>query len=73
MLVCRKCSKKLGGGFGPNGRMRLAKALRHEPGFGKGRKALVGVVEVGCLGMIREGENVAMLAADLSAPDRVAA
>ena len=51
VLVCAKCSKKAGGGFGPKGRDRLAKALRREPGFGKGRKAVIGVVEVKCLGL----------------------
>jgi predicted metal-binding protein len=49
ILVCRKCSKKVGGGFGPKGRTPLAKALRDEAGLGKGRKAAAGVVEVGCL------------------------
>ena len=51
VLVCGKCSKKLGGGFGDKGRTPLAKALRAEPGFGKGRKASVGVVETKCLGI----------------------
>ncbi|WP_321576537.1 MULTISPECIES: (2Fe-2S) ferredoxin domain-containing protein [unclassified Sphingomonas] len=51
VLVCAKCSKKVDGGFGPKGRDRLAKALRREPGFGKGRKADIGVVEVKCLGL----------------------
>lgn len=51
VLVCAKCSKKVDGGFGPKGGERLAKALRREPGFGKGRKAEVGVVEVKCLGL----------------------
>jgi predicted metal-binding protein len=51
VLVCAKCSKKVGGGFGPKGREKLAKALRHEPVFGKGRKAAVGVIEVKCLGL----------------------
>ena len=51
VLVCGKCSKKIGGGFGPKGGERLAKALRREDGLGKGRKALVGVVEVKCLGL----------------------
>jgi predicted metal-binding protein len=51
VLVCGKCSKKLGGGFGPKGGERLAKALRREPGFGKGRKDDVGVLEVRCLGL----------------------
>ncbi|WP_294194585.1 (2Fe-2S) ferredoxin domain-containing protein [uncultured Sphingomonas sp.] len=51
VLVCGKCSKKLDGGFGAKGRMSLAKALRGEPGFGKGRKAVFGVVETRCLGI----------------------
>lgn len=52
-LICRKCSKRLKGGFGPDGDQHLAKALRrHLAGDGgpaKGRKARLGVVEVGCL------------------------
>lgn len=55
VLVCGKCSKKLGGGFGAKGKTPLAKALRGEPGFGKGRKATVGVVEVKCLGICPKG------------------
>nr|WP_211275696.1 (2Fe-2S) ferredoxin domain-containing protein [Sphingomonas mucosissima] len=51
VLVCAKCSKKVDGGFGPKGKERLAKALRSEPGFGKGRKADMGVAEVKCLGL----------------------
>ena len=49
ILVCRKCSKKVGGGFGAKGRTPLAKALRDEAGLAKGRKAAAGVIEVGCL------------------------
>lgn len=49
ILVCRKCSKKMGGGFGAKGRTPLAKALRALGDGGKGRKASLGVVEVGCL------------------------
>lgn len=49
ILVCRKCSKKLGGeGFGPDGGQSLRKALRRELGGGKGRKARAAVIEVGC-------------------------
>lgn len=55
ILVCRKCSKKLGGGFGPKGKTSLAKALRKEIGGGKGRKAKMGIVEVGCLGICPKG------------------
>ena len=51
VLVCGKCSKKVGGGFGAKGKRALAKALRDQPGFGKGRKAAIGVVETRCLGI----------------------
>jgi len=51
VLICARCSKKVGGGFGPKGRTRLAKALKAELGAGKGRKARVGIVEVKCLGV----------------------
>jgi len=51
LLVCRKCSKKLGGGFGPKGRTPLAKALRKHLDVKKGRKGALGIVEVKCLGV----------------------
>jgi hypothetical protein len=51
LLVCGKCSKKLGGGFGAKGRDRLAAVLRDVPGLGKGRKADIGVIETKCLGL----------------------
>ncbi len=41
----------MGGGFGDRGRDRLAAVLRAEPGFGKGRKADIGVLETKCLGL----------------------
>ena len=49
VLVCGKCSKKVGGGFGSKGNTPLLKALRAV--LGKGRKASVGVVSVKCLGV----------------------
>ena len=67
VLVCGKCQKKLGGGFGAKGRQTLAKALRAEPGFGKGRKADVGVVETRCLGVCPRG---AVTMVDTRAPGR---
>ena len=51
ILVCAKCSKKIGGGFGAKGKTSFAKALRQQVGAGKGRKAAVGIVEVKCLGI----------------------
>jgi predicted metal-binding protein len=55
LLVCGKCSRKLDGGFGPKRRTPLAKALRRWLGFGKGRKARLGVVETRCLGVCPRG------------------
>jgi predicted metal-binding protein len=55
VLVCSKCSKKLGGGFGPKGRTPLAKALRKHLGLRKGRKGAAGIVEVKCLGVCPRG------------------
>ncbi|SFR97088.1 hypothetical protein [Sphingomonas jatrophae] len=63
VLVCRKCSKKQSGGFGPDGDERLAKALARAVGGGRKRKAQVGVVEVDCLGICPKHAVVAVDAA----------
>ncbi|CAM5357262.1 Putative metal-binding protein OS=Sphingobium scionense OX=1404341 GN=GGQ90_003192 PE=4 SV=1 [Sphingobium scionense] len=55
VLVCRKCSKKLDGGFGKDGEERLAKALRRHLSLKKGRKAAAGIIEVNCLGICPRG------------------
>lgn len=54
VLICRKCAKKLDGGFGPDGDQALPKALRHAlddrgPKTSKMRRREVAVMEVGCL------------------------
>ncbi len=49
VLVCAKCTRKAGGGFGNKGRRPLAEALRKWGGKGRGRKARLGVYEVPCL------------------------
>lgn len=51
VLVCAKCSKRVGGGFGPKRRTALSKALRKHLHLKKGRKGAAGVVEVKCLGI----------------------
>lgn len=59
VLVCAKCTKKVGGGFGPKGRTPLAKALRKHLHLKKGRMAALGIVEVKCLGLCpRDGVTV---------------
>lgn len=55
LLVCAKCSKKLGGGFGPKGKTSLAKTLRRDLGVRKGRKGALGIVEVKCLKVCPKG------------------
>jgi predicted metal-binding protein len=49
ILVCSKCTRKVGGGFGGKGKTSLAKALRKLGNRKKGRKASFGIVETGCL------------------------
>lgn len=51
ILICAKCSRKAGGGFGDTGRLSLGKALRRLMGWRKGRKEPFGIVEVRCLGL----------------------
>ena len=51
LLVCGKCSKKIGGGFGDDGKTSLAKALRRMLGLKKGRRSGLGIVESKCLGV----------------------
>ena len=67
VLVCGKCSKKIGGGFGKDGEVSLARALRHELGLKKGRKARLGIVETRCLGVCPKH---AVVVVDSVAPQR---
>ncbi|NWK95488.1 hypothetical protein DM806_07355 [Sphingobium lactosutens] len=64
VLVCRKCSKKLDGGFGPRGDERLGKALRKHLSLRKGRKAAAGIIEVNCLGVCPKGAVTVVNGAD---------
>jgi len=66
ILVCRKCSKKLKGGFGDDGKQPIAKVLRKALDGGKGRKARMGIVEVGCLDICPKG---AVTLIDTAHPD----
>jgi predicted metal-binding protein len=66
VLVCRKCSKKVKGGFGPDGDKALSKALRKHLQLGKGRKAGAGIIEIGCLDVCPKG---AITVVDARHPD----
>ena len=60
VLVCRKCSKKLDGGFGPDGDKTLKKALRRYLHAGKGRKADLAVVGADCFDVCPRNAVVAV-------------
>lgn len=77
VLVCRKCSKKLKGGFGEDGDQPLARALRREFASGdtsakagksgksgkpKRRGTKVAVLEVGCFDVCPKGAVVVVSA-----------
>jgi predicted metal-binding protein len=64
VLVCRKCSKKLDGGFGPDGDKSLKKALRKYLKAGKGKKAELAVKETDCFDICPKGAVVAVNAAE---------
>ncbi|WP_373488891.1 (2Fe-2S) ferredoxin domain-containing protein [Blastomonas sp.] len=49
ILICKKCQKRAKAAFGPEHDKSLSKALKRRLTSGKGRKARLGIVEVGCL------------------------
>lgn len=60
VLICRKCQKKLDGGFGPDGDLTLKKALkrylkRDHIRVGKGRKAQMALIQTGCFDVCPKG------------------
>jgi predicted metal-binding protein len=50
LLVCRKCSRKLDGGFGPDRKESLPDAFKQVL-RATGRRRVVRILEVGCLGV----------------------
>jgi predicted metal-binding protein len=61
VIICRKCSKKLDGGFGTDGTQSLRGALR-DTLRQTGRRGQVGLLEVGCLGVCPRGAVTVVLA-----------
>ena len=70
VLICRKCTRKLDGGFGSDGDKSLRKALRKELKLAKGRKAGLALVEVDCLKLCPKDAVTVVLG---SAPGRMRA
>ena len=63
LLVCRKCSRKLDGGFGPDGTDTLPRAVKHALREA-GRRRDVRILEVGCLGVCPKDAVTVMHGAD---------
>ena len=55
VAICRKCGKKLGGGFGDGGRTSLAKALKRALGLPKWKRSPIRLVETGCMKLCPKG------------------
>ena len=70
VLVCKKCQKKLDGGFGPHGDKSLKKALKKylKPGDRKGRKAELAVIETACFDICPKNAVIAVNAAEPQGP-----
>ena len=60
VLICRKCSKKLDGGFGKGGEQTLRTALR-ERLRETGQRRAVRIIETGCFGVCPKRAVVACL------------
>ncbi len=63
LLICRKCSRKLDGGFGPDGTDTLPRAVKHALRT-SGRRRDVRILEVGCLGVCPKNAVTVMHGAD---------
>ena len=53
-FLCRKCARKLDGGFGASGSQSLRRALR-EALRARGLRGQIGLIEVGCFGICPKG------------------
>ena len=63
ILVCRKCSKKLDGGFGPGGEHALGRELKRTL-RASGHRTDTRVIETKCLGLCPKGAVAVLPATD---------
>ncbi len=49
VAICKKCGKKVGGGFGDGGKKSLAKALVRHLDLPKWKRSPIRIVETGCM------------------------
>ncbi len=55
VAICKKCGKKVGGGFGDGGKRSLRKALTKHLDLPKWKRAPVRIVETGCMKLCPKG------------------
>jgi len=55
VAICKKCGKKVGGGFGDGGKKSLAKALVKDLNLPKWKRSPVRIVETGCMKLCPRG------------------
>lgn len=55
VAICKKCGKKVGGGFGDGGSKSLAKALKKHLDLPKWKRSPVRIVETGCMKLCPRG------------------
>ncbi len=55
VAVCKKCGKKVGGGFGDGGKTSLAKALKKSLNLPKWKRSPIRIVETGCMKLCPKG------------------
>lgn len=55
VAICKKCGKKVGGGFGDGGKASLAKALKKDLDLPKWKRSPIRIVETGCMKLCPKG------------------
>lgn len=55
VAICKKCGKKVGGGFGDGGTASLRKALTKHLDLPKWKRSPIRIVETGCMKLCPKG------------------
>jgi hypothetical protein len=63
LIYCRKCARKLDGGFGPDGDLSIRKALRQAL-RARGQRPATGILAAGCFGVCPKGGVTLMRASE---------
>lgn len=66
VAICRKCGRKIGGGFGDDGTASLAKALKKHLDLPKWKRSPVRIVETGCMKLCPRGAVAMVTSGEVS-------